>query len=93
MRALIYDGGAVGIGLASCLLKSGSRVDIIAREKTVRSLRKDGLLRTGIFGKYQAEPLKFGSFTSLDELDKQTYDYVLVCTKFIEAQGFQGQIL
>jgi 2-dehydropantoate 2-reductase len=85
MRALIYGCGAVGLGLASCLLKSGSRIDIIAREKTIRSLRKDGLLRTGIFGEYNAGPLKFGSFTSLDELDQQPYDYVLVCTKSFDS--------
>lgn len=85
MRALVYGGGAVGLGLASCLLKSGCRVDIIARENTVRSLRKDGLVRTGIFGQYHAGPAKFGSFASLDELDKQACDYILVCTKSFDS--------
>jgi 2-dehydropantoate 2-reductase len=85
MRALVYGGGAVGLGLASCLLKSGSRVDIIARENTVRSLRKDGLLRTGIFGIYHAGPSKFGCYTSLDEFDKQACDYILVCTKSFDS--------
>jgi 2-dehydropantoate 2-reductase len=85
MRALIYGGGAVGLGVASCLLKSGSRVDIIAREKTVRSLRKDGLVRTGIFGKYHAGPSKFNCYTSMDELDRQTFNYVLVCTKSFDS--------
>ena len=85
MKALIYGGGAVGLGLASCLLKSGSPVDIIAREKTVRSLRKDGLLRTGIFGKYHAGPSKFNCYTSLNELDRQTCDYVLACTKSFDS--------
>jgi 2-dehydropantoate 2-reductase len=85
MRALLYGGGAVGLGLASCLLKSGSQVDIIAREKTVRSLRKDGLLRTGIFGQYHAGPVKFGCYMSLEELDGQTFDYVLVCTKSFDS--------
>jgi len=54
MRALIYGGGAVGLGLASCLLKSKACVDIIARKDTVLSLRKNGLARTGIFGDYNA---------------------------------------
>ena len=85
MRALIYGGGAVGLGLASCLLKSGSPVDIIAREKTVRSLQKDGLLRTGIFRKYHARPSKFNCYTSLNGLVKQAYDYVLVCTKSFDS--------
>ena len=85
MRALVYGGGAVGLGLASCLLKSGSRVDIIARENTVRSLRKDGLVRTGIFGEYHAGPSAFGCCASLDELDEQTFDYILVCTKSFDS--------
>jgi 2-dehydropantoate 2-reductase len=85
MRALIYGGGAVGLGLASCLLKSKAQVYIIAREKTVRSLQKDGLLRTGIFGKYHAGPSKFGCHALLNELDEQGYDYVLVCTKSFDS--------
>jgi 2-dehydropantoate 2-reductase len=85
MRALVYGGGAVGLGLASCLLKSGSRVDIIARENTILSLRKDGLLRMGIFGEYHAGPSKFGCYTSLDELDEQARDYILVCTKSFDS--------
>jgi len=85
MRALVYGGGAVGLGLASCLLKSGSRIDIIARENTVKSLRKNGLVRTGIFGEFHAGPSEFGSFTSLDELDKQAFDYILVCTKSFDS--------
>jgi len=85
MRALIYGGGAEGLGLASCLLKSGARIDIIARENTVKSLRKEGLVRTGIFGEYHAGPSAFGSYASLDELDKQAFDYILVCTKSFDS--------
>ena len=85
MRILIYGGGAVGLGITSCLLKSGCRVDIIARENTVRSLREHGLLRTGIFGDYSADPKSFGSFVSLNDVPKQTYDYILVCTKSFDS--------
>jgi 2-dehydropantoate 2-reductase len=85
MRVLIYGGGAVGLGLASCLLKSGARVDIISRMDTVVSLRKNGLARTGIFGDYHAGPSAFGSFSSPDELPKEAYDYILVCTKSFDS--------
>jgi len=85
MRALIYGGGAVGLGLASCLLKSGVRIDIIARDNTVCSLRKDGLVRRGIFGDYHAGPSAFGSFASLEELGEQVFDYILVCTKSFDS--------
>lgn len=87
MRALVYGGGAVGLGLASCLLKSGGRVDILARKDTVASLRKDGLARTGIFGDYHAGPSTLTCCTSLDELPARSYDYILVCTKSFDSFG------
>ncbi|MDI9399100.1 MAG: 2-dehydropantoate 2-reductase [Euryarchaeota archaeon] len=68
MRALIYGGGAVGLGVASCLIRSGEDVDIIAREGTVSVLREGGLIRTGIFGTLDFGPEKFGAYASLDEL-------------------------
>ena len=85
MRILIYGGGAVGLGLASCLLKSKARVDIISRKNTVLSLQENGLARTGIFGGYRAEPFTFGSFSSPDEVPPKTYDYILVCTKSFDS--------
>ena len=85
MRALIYGGGAVGLGLASCLLRSKAQVDIIARKKTVQSLRKSGLTRTGIFGDYRASPSTFKSYSSLDKVRKEIYDYILVCTKSFDS--------
>jgi len=85
MRALIYGCGAVGLGIASCLLKSKDQVDIIARENTVSALRKHGLVRTGIWGDYHAGPAAFGGYTSLCEMGKKTYDYILVCTKSFDS--------
>jgi 2-dehydropantoate 2-reductase len=85
MEALIYGGGAVGLGIASCLLKSKNQVDIIARENTVSALRKNGLARTGIWGDYHAEPAAFGSYTSLSKITKKNYKYILVCTKSFDS--------
>jgi len=109
MRVLIYGAGAVGLGIASCLLKSryrparpfdllsslrrprgragrkAGRVDIIARENTVSALKKHGLVRTGIWGDFHAEPSKFGSYTSLGQVRARKYDYILVCTKSFDS--------
>ncbi len=85
MRVLIYGGGAVGLGLASCLLKSKARLDIIARKDTVASLRKEGLTRTGLFGNYHASPESFKSYSSLNDLEEKAYDYILVCTKSFDS--------
>ena len=85
MRVLIYGAGAVGLGIASCLLKSECQVDIVARENTVSALQKHGLARTGIWGSFHAEPSRFGSYTSLGQIRARKYDYILVCTKSFDS--------
>ena len=87
MKVLIYGAGSVGLGIASCLLKSGARVDVVARQETVDSLRVHGLVRTGIFGDFEASPSAFGAYTSLDGIQNAQYDYVLVCTKSFDSLG------
>ncbi len=85
MAVLIYGAGAVGLGIASCLLKSKCQVDIIARENTVSALRKHGLVRTGIWGSFHAEPSRFRTYTSLGQVRARKYDYILVCTKSFDS--------
>jgi 2-dehydropantoate 2-reductase len=86
MRVLVYGAGAVGLGIASCLLKSKCQVDIVARDSTVSRLRRHGLTRTGIFGNYHADPTMFDAYSSLDEIQTHLYDYVLVCTKSFDSR-------
>jgi len=86
MRVLIYGGGAVGLGAASCLLKSGATLDIIAKENTVKAMHESGLIRMGIFGDFYAPPATFGSYAKLSEVAvKKPYDYILVCTKSFDS--------
>jgi 2-dehydropantoate 2-reductase len=85
MRVLVYGAGAVGLGIASCLLKSNCQVDIIARHNTISRLRRHGLTRTGIFGNYYADPTTFDAYSSLNEIQTQLYDYILVCTKSFDS--------
>ena len=83
---LIYGSGAVGLGLASCLLKAGVEVDLIDKEEEiVASLCEHGLHRTGIFGDFRAGPSGFHSHTSLRALSNKEYDYILVCTKSFDS--------
>ena len=85
MRALIYGGGAVGLGIASCLIKSGTHIDIIARADTVGPLQEQGLVRTGIFGDFTAGTGSFRAFETLDQLPGQPYDFILTCTKSFDS--------
>jgi len=77
MKNLIFGAGAVGLGLAGCIIKAGHHPDIIAREDTVIRLDQDGLIRSGILG---ADP--FNAFSDIKYIkDRAPYDYILVCTK------------
>ncbi len=87
MHTLIYGGGAVGLGIASCLLKAGQDVTILARADTVPLLQEAGLVRRGIFGPAFAPPGTFGAVASLDALGHATFDYVLVCTKSFDSES------
>jgi 2-dehydropantoate 2-reductase len=81
VKVLIYGAGAVGLGLASCLIKSKENVDLIARGKTAGILKRYGFTRTGIFGEIKAGPDSFGSYSSPEEISGRQYDYILVCVK------------
>ncbi len=85
MQVLIYGGGAVGLGIASCLIRSGNRVDIVARAETVATLEREGLCRTGIFGCADAQAGSFGCYASLGQAAGGPYDFVLICTKSFDS--------
>jgi len=87
MRILIYGCGAVGVGIASCLLASGEEVDIIAREDTVASLRASGLCRTGIFGDFSAPAASYNCSVTLEELSRRAYDCILITTKSFDSRS------
>ncbi|MCA9483233.1 MAG: 2-dehydropantoate 2-reductase [Nitrospina sp.] len=87
MEILIFGAGAVGLGLANCLIKSGNTVHIIGREETVSALSIDGLERTGLFGDFHAPPFSFSAYCSVEEPESGPYDYVLVCTKSFDTRA------
>jgi 2-dehydropantoate 2-reductase len=93
MRVLIYGAGAVGLGLASCLLKSRAEVCMLARPDTVAALCKSGLVRMGIFGRFHAEPETFSAYKSLNEIENRTFGFVLVCTKSFDSAAAAEDLL
>lgn len=86
METLIYGGGAVGLGIASCLLKAGQEVLICARKETATLLRKEGLTRTGMFGTVSIKGSNCETVSSLDEVSSKKFDYILVCTKSFDSE-------
>jgi 2-dehydropantoate 2-reductase len=86
VEILIYGGGAVGLGMASCLLKASAQAVILARPETVRLLNEKGLSRTGIFGGAFAPAGIFGAVSSLNDVSDEQFDYVLVCVKSFDSE-------
>ena len=86
MNVLIYGGGAVGLGSASCLLGTGVRVFIIARENTVESLKTYGLNRSGIFGSALHRPAEINIAADAAVYRDEIMDFVLICTKSFDTE-------
>src|SRR3989338_7654960 len=87
MRILIYGGGAVGLGLGNALIKAGEDVTLIARPGTVSALKKRGLIRVGIFGRFRAGPGTFACYSFLKELPQKSFDFILVTTKSFDSKS------
>lgn len=81
MDVLIFGGGAVGLGIASCLIKAGIKTTILARPDTVAALKQKGLRRTGILGDFHAQPKEFLAISDIDKIKTRQFDFILVCTK------------
>jgi 2-dehydropantoate 2-reductase len=82
LKVSVIGGGAVGLGLSSCLLAAGELVQLLVRSaKAAELLRHEGLVRTGIFGEVSAPPGSFEVATRLRDLLDFGPDVILVCTK------------
>jgi len=86
MNILVFGTGAVGLGLASCLIRTGHQVDLIGRAGTVTALRQHGLVQSGIFGEHRIASSEFFAADSLQDLPPKNYDFILVCTKSFDTQ-------
>lgn len=86
MRVLILGSGAVGLGLGSCLLKSGVETTLIAGAETVGALNAKGLRQSGIFGEFSAGAERFCACADPGQVSASDFDFVLVCTKSNQVQ-------
>ena len=84
-RVAVFGGGAVGLGLASCLHAAGATVHVHLRSpNAAAALRAEGLHRTGILGEHRAAPASFGADTRPEVLGDFGATWILVCTKSTE---------
>jgi 2-dehydropantoate 2-reductase len=87
MHCLIYGAGAVGLGLASFIAKTGRKVGVLAREETAETLRKYGLIRTGTLGTHTTAPGLLVVSSSLRDLADTPWTHILLCTKSYDLEG------
>jgi 2-dehydropantoate 2-reductase len=92
MTVLIYGAGAVGLGIASCLLKADVRTEILARSQTAEALRKYGLKRTGIFGEVFISPSDLTVYERMAPIPSDRFDLILVCTKSSDSQAAANEL-
>lgn len=85
MDVVIHGAGAVGLGLASALLRAGARLRLVARPETVTALRAHGLQREGVLGSFHAPPSAFEAAADLTELVPRPAGAILVTTKSFDA--------
>ena len=92
LKVLIIGAGAVGLGLASFLLKSGCRISLVGREPTVNALAANGLDRVGIFDDIHFPPESFAVFSTLKAVPLEQFDFALVCVKSFDTEIVGQQI-
>lgn len=86
MKILNFGAGAVGLGIDSCLIKSGCDVTILARPQTAELLNKEGFKRTGIFDDFIANAGSFRAFGALSDIPRQAFDFIIITVKSYDSQ-------
>lgn len=85
--------GAVGLGVASCLLSSGVGVRFFVRGRDHRdALESEGLCRTGLFGRAQFGPAAFSVEDDLARIETGDEDFWLICVKSAANPDLASQI-
>lgn len=81
MNILIIGSGSLGIGLGSSLLSQNVNLSFLASRATASKMKEDGIKRTGLFTNYSFKPDEFNVYEGYDEIPKNSFDYLLVCSK------------
>ncbi len=82
MKIAVWGVGAVGIGLATALARTKSRIQLLIRsEETAREVASRGITRTGRFGEVRIPPEQIEVLRTARELREDPADWLLVCTK------------
>ncbi|MEE3330932.1 MAG: 2-dehydropantoate 2-reductase [Myxococcota bacterium] len=93
LRVAVVGAGAVGLGLGSCCVESGEQVHFVTRRASyAEALARNGIVRTGIFGKATASGDRFEVSSSIASLRGREFDWILVATKTPAAPEVSHQL-
>ncbi len=93
MKVVIFGAGAVGLGLASCLVSSGARVHFVVRSAAHRDqLLQNGFTRTGLFGDVRIEKNAFEVSDRIEDIAEANAEVWLVCTKSNASESLARRI-
>lgn len=82
MRIAIWGAGAVGLGLATTLVRRDAPLLILGRDpETAEVIAREGIRRTGLFGPAHAAPDRLRVTRAVEPLVDFAPDWLLVCTK------------
>lgn len=83
MNILIEGAGSIGIALGASLISEKQNVSFFAREETAKAIKENPIERTGIFKHIKCNTNEYSVYSNYEDIPKNTYDYVLVCSKTI----------
>lgn len=81
MNILIIGAGAIGIALGTSMIDNNQKVSFYARENTAKIIKEKPIQRIGIFRHITCNPDQYEVYTTYDEMPKNEYDLIFVCTK------------
>src|ERR1700733_13176771 len=82
MKVAIIGAGAIGLAVAASMAEVGIEPIIVARGKSVETLRKEGIRVTGVLGEHYVAPEKFSVMETTAPLP--ACDAVMIATKAYE---------
>ncbi len=90
MKILVFGLGALGTVYSCLLQKQGHEITGIDHEPVVRAIQQEGVQVKGIWGEHKAVLNQV--VCSLDELEEQFFDLIIVSVKAYETEAVAGQL-
>ena len=73
MNILLIGAGGVGIGIATSVASQGAKVSIYATGETAKSIKENGIRRTGLFTHYEIKDIPV--YETYESIPKDTFEY------------------